>query len=341
MNHACYMRLRRWVGAPIGTRYATLQGRIVVARGQTRPPFWRENPAWNQTFYSTLHMSEANLVHYVENLRKSGVEMLEAYPSSAFALARFLESRGEYLPLKSLITTGEPLLATERGVIEERFQTRAFDSFGQAERVVFSSECEEHNGHHLYSEYGITEVVGESDEPLPTGRSGLLVGTGLHNYAMPLIRYACGDVAVLSDRSCPCGRTLPLMEGVLSRVGDLLVTPDGRTLPPVMITWVVRWIEGVTQYQLRQESVNELRMLVVCPSPITDEERRNVHHHFERRMGPGVNVTVERVDDIPRSGRGKKRLVTSKVPLPWSDGNLLSGRADDEDAPGEQVDDAI
>ena len=180
-------------------------------------------------------------------------------------------------------------------------------------------------------------MVGESDEPLPPGRSGLLVGTGLHNYAMPLIRYACGDVAVLSDRSCPCGRTLPLMEGVLSRVGDLLVTPDGRTLPPIMITWVVRWIEGVTRYQLRQESVNELRMLVVCPSPITDEERRNVHHHFERRMGPGVNVTVERVDDIPRSGRGKKRLIISKVPLPWSDGNLLSGQADDEDAPAEQA----
>lgn len=329
MNHASYMRLRRWAGAPLGCRYATLQGRIVVAMGQKRPPFWRENPAWNQTFYSTLHLSEANLVHYVANLRKSGVEMLEAYPSSAFALARFLESRGEYLPFKSLITTGEPLLATEREVIEERFQTRAFDSYGQAERVAFSSECEEHNGHHVYSEYGITEVVGESGEPLPVGESGFLVGTGLHNYAMPLIRYACGDVTSLSERSCPCGRTLPLMEGVLSRVGDLLVTPDGRTIPPVMISWVVRWIDGVTQYQIQQEAVDEMRMLVVCPEPITDEERRNVLHHFERRLGPGIRVTIERVDDIPRSGRGKKRLVVSKVPLPWSDGNLLSDMPDD------------
>ncbi|MFH1689959.1 MAG: hypothetical protein ABIE42_06940 [Candidatus Eisenbacteria bacterium] len=330
MNHASYMRLRRWVGAPIGRPYATMQGRIVAAMGQKRPPFWRENPAWNQTFYSTLHMSEANLVHYVANLRRSGAEMLEAYPSSAFALARFLESRGEYLPFKGLITTGEPLLSVEREIIEERFQTRAYDSYGQAERVAFSSECEEHAGHHVYPEYGIAEVVGESGETLPAGQSGLLVGTGLHNYAMPLIRYACGDVAALSERSCPCGRTLPLMEGVLSRVGDLIVTPDGRTVPPIMVSWVVRWIEGVTQYQIRQDSVEELRMLVVTPAPITDEERRNVHHHFERRLGRGMRVTVERVDDIPRSDRGKKRLVVSRVPLPWGGGNLLSGQEEGE-----------
>ncbi len=340
VNHASYMRLRRWAGAPIGTPYATLQGRIVARMGQKRPPFWRENPAWNQTIYSTLHMSEANLVHYVANLRRSGAEMLEAYPSSAFALARFLESRGEYLPFKCLITTGEPLLPVEREIIEERFQTRAYDSYGQAERVTFSSECEEHSGHHVYSEYGIAEVVDESGDAVPAGQSGTLVGTGLHNRAMPLLRYACGDVAVLSERTCPCGRTLPLMEGVLSRVGDLIVTPDGRTVPPVMITWVVRWIRDVTQYQIRQESVDELRMLVVSPSPITDEERRNVHHHFERRLGPGIRVTVERVDDIPRSGRGKKRLVVSDVPLPWGGGNMLSGYSDDEDVPGDQADDA-
>jgi phenylacetate-CoA ligase len=254
-----------------------------------------------------------------------GVEMLESYPSSAFALARFLESRNEHLPLRAVMTTGEPLLSVEREVIEERFQTRAYDSYGQAERVAFSSECEEHNGHHIFPEYAITEVVDEAGEALPAGRFGELVGTGLHNYAMPLIRYACGDAAVLSDRSCPCGRTLPIIEGVVSRVGDLIVTPDGRTLPPIMITWVVRWIDGVTQYQVRQESLDRFTLLVVTPEPITDEQRRRVSNHFEWRIAPGVRVTVERVDDIPGTGRGKKRLVISEVPLPWGGGNRLSG----------------
>ena len=118
------------------------------------------------------------------------------------------------------------------------------------------------------------------------------------------------------------------MEGVLSRTGDLIITPDGRIVPPVMITWVVRWISGVTQYQLRQESADELRMLVVTPAPITGEERSNVIHHFERRLGPEMRVTIERVDDIPHSGRGKRRLVVSEVPLPWGSGNLSDAHPD-------------
>ena len=49
----------------------------------------------------------------------------------------------------------------------------------------------------------------------------------LHNFAMPLIRYAIGDLAEVGA-ACPCGRTLPVLRRVLGRTRDMLVLPSGE-----------------------------------------------------------------------------------------------------------------
>ena len=324
MNHVSYMRIRRWAGVPFGRPYATLQGTPVVCVDQTKPPFWRHNPRWNQLLLSTLHMSDDNLPHYVEKMREFGVEDLEAYASCAYILARFLESRGEHLPLTCVLTTGEPLLPPEREIIEERFQTKVFDTYGQAERVIVSSECEEHRGHHLYSEYGATEIVDDDGNVLPSGQPGLMAGTSLHNFAMPLIRYVCGDVAIRSDEMCPCGRSLPMLGNLTSRAGDIVVTPSGDMVPPKMITWIVKSLEGVSDWQVIQERPDELRVLIVRERPVEESELEDARWYVGHRLGPEVRVSIERVPQIERTSRGKSRHVISRVPLKWGVPNRSS-----------------
>ncbi|MEA3408716.1 MAG: hypothetical protein U9Q95_00005, partial [Candidatus Eisenbacteria bacterium] len=324
VNHACYMRLKRWAGVPFGTPHAVMQGKPTVPTPQKKPPFWRYNPAWNQVRLSTLHMSDANLPYYVEELRRFGAESLETYPSAAYVIARFLEAKGEHLPLKCVFTTGEPLLSQQRAVIEERFQTKVFDSYGQAERVVFSSECEEHDGHHLHEEYGITEFVDGDGNVVPAGTPGLMAGTGLHNMAMPLIRYAGGDIGAASDKRCACGRTLSMLEGLTSRAQDVLVLPDGRMLPGRNIGWSVRMIDHVKDWQVIQERPDEVRMVVVTDTPITEQEHAGLRQYFRRRMGSDVRLSVERVAEIPHSPVGKARHVISHVPLVWGQSNVFA-----------------
>ncbi len=326
MNHACYMRLRRWAGFPLGTPYATMQGRLVVPHGQRNPPFWRDNPSWNQLIFSTVHLTDENLDIYVEKIRGFGTRALEAFPSCAFILARYLETRNEYLPMDAVTTTGEPLLPLERKLIEERFRTRAFDAYSTAERVVFSTECEEHDGHHLYGEFGITEVVDEEGHRLPPGTPGLLVGTSLHNFGTPMIRYACGDVGALSERRCACGRTLPMMEGLTSRVGDIIVTPDGRMIPAIMVSWSIKDVAAVRQWRIVQKRPDEIRMMIVKDGPLTQKERASMVAYFADRLGPDVHAEIEQVSEIPPSAMGKVRHVISEVPLVWGSANRWPGR---------------
>ena len=91
----------------------------------------------------------------------------------------------------------------------ERFQCGVFDGYSQAER-----------DHHLSEEHGICEIVDAVGNPAEPGVLGRLVGTGLHNMAMPLLRYDVGDVvARLTEALRAAGPGAPADDaGVADRV---------------------------------------------------------------------------------------------------------------------------
>lgn len=327
VNNACLWRARRWAGLRFGDPYATLLGKMVAAPYRKSPPFWRVNRPWNQLFMSPHHLTEENLAHYIGALRDFGAVALDAYPSAAALLARFLERADEYLPLRCVLTTAEPLLEEDRRIIAERFQCDVFDGYSQAERVVYSAECEAHHGHHLFPEYGICEVVDGEGTPVAPGTPGRLVGTGLHNLAMPLIRYDVGDMASLSDEPCPCGRTLPLMGLVATRQGDIITTPDGRLLPPLMVLRPFKYVEGIRASQFVQHSPTDYTVRIVIDRELSAAEKEELVRNLCARLGAVVNIRIERVDDIPKSANQKFRRVLSEVPISWDGGTDFSALA--------------
>ena len=319
LNNACLWRARGWGDFQFGEPYATMLGKQVAPLEQKKPPFWRYNRSWNQLFLSPHHLARKNLPNYIEAMRDSGVVMLDAYPSTATVLARFLEETDDYLPLKCVFTTAEPLLPPDRGVISERFRCDVFDGYSQAERVVYTAECEQHAGHHLFQEYGICEVVDGNGDPVETGRPGRLIGTSLHNVGMPLLRYDVGDVAALSDRTCACGRSLPMLGLVATRQGDIITTPDGRLLPPLMVLRAFKHIEHIHASQLIQHTPTDYTARITTEDPVPTGVAEELIEGLRTRLGGAVNVRVERVDDIPRSANRKFRRVISEVPLDWEE----------------------
>jgi phenylacetate-CoA ligase len=321
MTNACLWRSRRWGGVEFGRPYATLFGRC-VAPAAARPPFWRVNRSWNQLMLSPIHLSDATAPLYLEAMSDFGVEALEAYPSSAYILARYAEDAGVRLPLKCVFTTSEPLLPLQRAVIEDRFRCRVFDFYSQAERVMFSSECETHDGHHVFEEYGVTELVDGSGLPVPAGSVGRVVATSLHNFGMPLVRYALRDVTSMGAGPCRCGRTLAIAAAVATKEEDVLVAPDGRLIPPSLVSPVFKDAHPVAKSQIVQVRRDEIVVRIVRLGEFTPDDERHVEHGFKVRLGQDVRVRFEYVKDIPCTARGKFRWIVSTVPLPWGGAGL-------------------
>ncbi len=306
---------RSWAGVEFGEPYATLLGRMIVPPRQSSPPFWRVNRPWNQLILSSFHLDDTTAGSYLEAMRRFGIVALEAYPSTAYILAGYLRSLGATLPLKALFTSAETLLPLQRELIEERFACRVYDYLGEAERVLFAGECPRGRGMHLLTGYGICEVTDDAGNPLGRGERGYLTLTGLHNLAMPLIRYRLGDVSAILPDSCDCGRTLPLMDPVTTKAEDIVVTPEGRLISASVLTHPFKPMRNIRASQIIQEVPERLVIRIVRRAEYTDRDSEILREEFRKRVGRGMVIDLEFVDAIPRTSAGKLRWVISKVPL--------------------------
>lgn len=319
-NNACMYRFHRLAGIDPREPFATLMGRPTVPLSQTKPPFWRYNAARRQLLLSTLHLRPDNISSYARELRRRRIAVLEAYPSSAYILAKLLKDAGEELRFRIVTLTGEPLLPPTRSFIEEQFQCETFDAYGAAERTLFAAECERHEGLHIFEEYGITEILDGDGHRLPNGDSGRIVATSLHNRATPLIRYACGDIGTISQTPCSCGRSHPLFEDLTTREEDILVLPNGRLLPPLFLLSGYGCITGIRKAQVLQSKPSAIHIKLETDHPLIAAEVAVLMDYLTKRLGSAVKITLERVDEIPLSPLGKFRRVISTVPLPGSNG---------------------
>jgi phenylacetate-CoA ligase len=184
-----------------------------------------------------------------------------------------------------------------------------------AERVIFATECSAHEGHHINSDYGITEVLDNDNQAVAAGEMGRIVGTGLYNFAMPLIRYVSSDVSGIQTRRCSCGRAFPLMHEVTTRAEDMITATDGRYISFASMTLPLKITDQIEASQIIQEDRFHILLRLVKRPGYTDADSAMLVEEFKKRLGTDMNVEFDFVDEIPRTRSGKFRFVVSKVPL--------------------------
>lgn len=318
MAYAALDRHYRWAGCRLardGDRIGVARGNVIVPLEQKNPPFWRMNRRQNQMLLSSFHLSKQNLPAYFEALTRFKPALLDGYPSTLYVLAKFLQSRGETFPLRAAITSSETLYDFQRQVIEERFACRVFDYYALAERVVFSNECERHEGHHLAMEYGVAEVADSQGHPVPLGSVGKLVGTSLHNMAMPLIRYVTNDMTSLREKPCSCGRGLKIMDDVTTKAEDVLTLKDGRLISPSVLTHPFKPLDCIEGSQIVQTDYHTVIVRLIPGPTYTREHTRHLITELKGRLGEDVEVEVQMVDRLESAANGKFKWVTSHVPI--------------------------
>ncbi|KKN10787.1 hypothetical protein LCGC14_1033140, partial [marine sediment metagenome] len=137
-EQAFFDRQREWAGYKKGDKRAWIRGDMVVPFAQKQSPFWRYSYFEDMILLSSFHISAITIPDYIKAMVDFGVEVIQAYPSSIVALARYLESIDSYYPskIKSILTSSESLSEEDRHLIETRFSCKVFDWYGLFERVA-------------------------------------------------------------------------------------------------------------------------------------------------------------------------------------------------------------
>jgi phenylacetate-CoA ligase len=249
---------------------------------------------------SSFRLTADRLPGLLREIRAFGPQVVEGWPSSITILASLLAEAGERLPVAGVITSSEVMSARQRELMREVFGGPVIDHYGQTERVAMAGGCEA-GGYHEFPDYGIVELL-----PVP-GQSERweIVGTPLHNWGFPLLRYRTGDeVGPLPSGWCPCGRSFRLLGEVDGRVEDAFTAADGRPLP--LPATVVDDLVGLREAQVAQLAPGRFEVrLVPAPGCDLDAARRQATHNVEKYFGPDQDVTFRVLDRIPRSPSGK------------------------------------
>jgi phenylacetate-CoA ligase len=305
-------RCRRWYGVTRQNRWAILGGQLITPIADRRPPFWVWNAALKQLYMSSYHLAPDLVPHYLDALKEYRIKYIFGYTSSLHAVAQEILRLGRKdLKMTIAITNAEPLFAYQRQTISEAFQCQVRETYGMAEIVAAASECGD-GRLHLWPEVGRVEVC-QNNQPVDKVMLGDLVGTGLLNTDMPLIRYRIGDRGTLTpgQASCACGRALPQLASLEGRIDDVLYTADGRCigrLDPVFKDQL-----PVREAQIVQEGLDRVRLRYVPAQGFTSNTARLMVKRLQERMGT-VEVLLEQMAEIPREHNGKFRSVICQIP---------------------------
>jgi phenylacetate-CoA ligase len=318
VHHVVDWRQKSWAKLKYGQAYASLLGRVIVPIQQQHPPFWRYNYLNNQLFLSSFHLKQDNIQLYFDELARRNIQAIEGYPSGLYILALYLKSTGRTFPMQTVLTLSETLFDYQREAIEAAFNCKIFDHYGMAERVVFASECDQHSGHHLNYDYGVTELLDANNEPVSDGKLGKIVATSLHNLAMPFIRYETSDASAYKTGMCSCGRGFPLIQDVTTKNESIVTLPDGRLISPSVLTHPFKPMHNIAESQILQECIDQLVVKIVKKDTYTKQDEIALLKAFEERLGSQMRIRVEYADAIPRTRNGKFRWVISKIPPRFS-----------------------
>lgn len=293
-----------WAGYRKNDPMAWIRGDLIVPVLQKKPPFWRYNAIDNQLMFSSYHLSEENIAFYIEALEEYDPVIIKAYPSSVAYLAKWLESRGRSYKGKNLlgiVTSSETLYDEDRVLLESVFGCLVYDWYGSYERVCSIGTCKE-GSYHINMDYGIMEILNVENN------IGQIVGTGINNLAMPLLRYDVGDLVELNTEGvdCRCGRSLPMVRKVLGRQDDCLITRSGRRIGRTGIT---RGIDGVLESQIVQVSRDNVIIKVVPSANYSGKVEQMLKNHANDVFAGELDVEVEVVDKLERTKSGKLKSV--------------------------------
>ena len=154
-----------------------------------------------------------------------------------------------------------------------------------------SWECKRKEGQHINADLLILEIVRDGETVGPC-ECGEIVATGLLNYAMPLIRYRVGDLGILDDEQCSCGRSLPLLESIEGRIVDCLTLPNGGMVTPKSMMTAVQGTPRVSRYQVVQESRNKVTIELMKHPNDPDVSIRELTAKCREVLGEDMEIEV-------------------------------------------------
>jgi len=272
---------------------------------------------------TVLPTSVGNTERQIELMQDLHTTAIACTPSYLLHMGEVAEKMGVSIKndtdLRIGILGAEPWSEQMRGRLEEWLGIRAYDIYGTSELSgPMFTECSEQQGIHIWGDIALVEVVDpETGEALPPGERGEMVVTMLQKEAFPLVRYRIGDITVLDEEPCACGRTHPRIRRIQGRVDDMLIVRGINVFPSQVEHVLLEIPEVGRHFQIvidRKGALDTMLVRVeVSEEAFSDKItelmviKKAVEHRLKTTLNVAVGVELVEPGTLPRfEGKSKK-----------------------------------
>jgi len=259
---------------------------------------------------STANTLPANL----DLLNRYKPDIVVTYGGYLGVFFRYAAAHKEKIHKPRIATYGAGSISEpDRQLIEEELQIPILSVYNACEALNLGFTCELRKGFHLHSDLCVVSLIDKKGEPVEPGECGEVVISNLVNRAMVLLNYRLGDLAVLSKRSCECGRTFPWLESFQGKTYEIIELPDGQVVDPGLLWSVFKKRREVQGYQVVQRGPWSFAAKVLPTEGINMKTlEKELRRELQSIFGDKAQVDILFVKDFPVTAGRKFRPV---VPL--------------------------
>ena len=233
------------------------------------------------------------------------------YASAYDAICKLLDANSN-IQIKANVTSAiamsEALNDYTKDAMQRHFKCVCISRYSNVENGMIAQQAID-GGKEFYinfASYYVELLNIEDNELCEMGKPGRIVVTDLYNEAMPMIRYDTGDIGVMDEKVLN-GKKFPVLEKIEGRKMDMVFNAKGELVSSFTITNSMWKYTELQQYQFIQTGKADYLFNLNCSQAFSREAE--LVKEFGEYFGPGANIQVAYVNEIPLLDSGKRKKV--------------------------------
>lgn len=267
-------------------------------------------------YISAYGLSENSMKEILERELKNPSDHFCGYASSLYLFATIAKTYNiTGIHFKSVISWGDKMFPHFRKLIEEQFHTKVFDTYGCTEGLMIAAQ-KDNDQFYVMTPHVFVEILDEDGKEVKEGEIGHVVVTRLDAYAMPLIRYYLGDLAVKGSRrqGIDYEFDFPLIDFIIGRDTDIIRTLSGKFMIVHSFTGIFEHVSEIKQFKIIQKDLNGIEIEYIKDNNFSEEVCRKIEAKINGHLKEDFPITWREVDDIKPTPSGKPQIIQSFLP---------------------------
>lgn len=265
----------------------------------------------NTVYCDAFGMDELQGLEALNRISRFKNSHIGGYASSLYILAEYAQKNSLNIRFDAAISWGDKMFDHYKAKIEHVFQTKVFENYACNEGIMIGQKVDL-DVFYIYTPNVFLELLDEHDNLVPDGEIGRVVVTKLDGFAMPLIRYDTGDLAIrLPLEEYPKQRRFqfPLLKKVIGRNTDIVKTPDGKSLIVHTFTGIFEFYHEIQQFRVIQREIELIEIEYIPSATFEESVLERIQSDILLKTGSNIGIQWRSVLKIPSTSSGKPQLI--------------------------------